>query len=146
MRGAVKKTQWAGSTMVEPATTNCILLEKRFGLAEAAPSVGQATAATPAAASTAGAPSPAASAAAASAAAAAAAATLGDFIAKLGLCGVFLVEDVERPQTDVGDFLLTEIDFVTRGGILGRHVCRRCGRCGRSAHERERHSGDSQHR
>ena len=30
--------------------------------------------------------------------------------------GVFLVEDIERRQADVGDFLLTKKDFVLRQG------------------------------
>jgi hypothetical protein len=38
---------------------------------------------------------------------------------------VFLVEDVERRQTDVGNFFLTEEEFVMRYGVLHRHIhCR----------------------
>ena len=43
-----------------------------------------------------------------------------------GQCGVFLVEDIERRQADVGDFFLAESDFVRindRGPfIAGRSV------------------------
>jgi hypothetical protein len=58
---------------------------------------------------------------------------------------VFLVEKVERPQLDVGDFLLTERDDGTRCGILGR--CRLC-RCGGvcAARERQRHAGRADER
>jgi hypothetical protein len=79
-------------------------------LAPAATTPGRAAAS---AAATARAASPTASAAAAPAAAAAAApATPGNFLTDLRCRGVFFVEDVERRQTDVGDFLLTEKDFV----------------------------------
>jgi hypothetical protein len=30
-----------------------------------------------------------------------------------GLFGIFLLEDIERRQTDIGDFFLTKKDFVT---------------------------------
>jgi hypothetical protein len=51
------------------------------------------------------------SAAAVSAAAAASSGKL-HVLAELG-CDVFLVEDIERPQADVGDFLFAERNFVT---------------------------------
>jgi hypothetical protein len=80
-------------------------------LAPAATTPGRAAAAAAAAANAA---SPTASAAAAPAAAAAAPATPGNFLTDLRCRSVFFVEDVERRQTDVGDFLLTEKDFVIR--------------------------------
>jgi len=90
----------------------------------------------------------AASAAAASAAAAsaAAAAASGEFFPKSGRSGVFLVEDVERPQADVGDFFLTESDL-GRGGIPRRYFRgRHSGCCGCAARQRQRHADDSHHR
>jgi hypothetical protein len=85
---------------------------KRCGLADGATSPAE----TAAAATAATAASPAASAAAATATAAAptAAATApSEFFAELGF-RVFLVEDVECRQAHVGDFFLTEKDFMTR--------------------------------
>ena len=39
--------------------------------------------------------------------------------------GVLLVEDIERRQADVGDFLSTEGDLVTRRNVWQRlHICR----------------------
>jgi hypothetical protein len=39
--------------------------------------------------------------------------------------GVLLVEDVERRQTDVGDFLFTEGDLMTRCNVWQRlRICR----------------------
>jgi hypothetical protein len=79
-------------------------------LADAATAPAQAAAS--AAATTRAAP-PTTSAGAASAAAAAAPPhNIGNFLTHLRCCGVFSVEDIERRQTDVGDFLLTEKDFV----------------------------------
>jgi hypothetical protein len=84
------------------------VFRKYFGLAGAATSPGPAaTAATAATAAAAAASHGAASAAAATA-------TPGEFFADLGCCGVFLVEDIERRQADVGDFFLTEKARVTR--------------------------------
>ena len=61
---------------------------------------------------------PSAAATAATAAAAAAAATAASppshLFTKPRLCGIFLVEDVERPQADVGDLFLANKDFMTR--------------------------------
>src|SRR5262249_25310217 len=90
-------------------------------LADTANSPRQAAAAASAAAASAAAASAAAAAAsAASAAPAAAAAASSKFFPKSGRSGVFLVEDVERPQADVGDFFLTESDL-GRGGIPRRY-------------------------
>ena len=48
--------------------------------------------------------------------------------------GVFLVENIECRQVDVGDFLLVERDFVTHYGILRQHIRNwRSGCCGHSA-------------
>ena len=58
-------------------------------------------------------PASAASAASAATAASAAAAAAG-FVYQALKSGVLLVEDVERRQADVGHFLFTEDDFVTR--------------------------------
>ena len=58
---------------------------------------------------------PVASAASAAASASAAALTAaGMLLAEPGRSGVLLVEDIERPQADVGDFLLIEGELVTR--------------------------------
>jgi hypothetical protein len=38
----------------------------------------------------------------------------GNFFAQLRLPGIFLIENIERGQADVGDLLLTEKDFMTR--------------------------------
>src|SRR5262249_62043383 len=74
-----------------------------------------AAAASAAATSAATAAAAAAAASAASAASAAPAASCKSF-PKSRRSGVFLVEDVERPQADVGDFFLTESDL-RRGGV-----------------------------
>jgi hypothetical protein len=99
-----------------------------------------AAAATPA---TAAAAPTAAAATAAPAAAAAATATARQL--KEGPRG-FLVEHVERRQADVGDFFLTEREFVTRLDVPRRNIrCRasRLRRCG-AAGQRQQSSG-SQH-
>jgi len=116
-------------------------------LADTANSPRQAAAAASAAAASAAAASAAAAAAsAASAAPAAAAAASGEFFPKSGRSGVFLVEDVERPQADVGDFFLTESDL-GRGGIPRRYFRgRHSGCCGCAARQRQRHADDSHHR
>src|SRR6516162_7489782 len=99
---------------------------------------------TPALADTANSPRQAA--AAASAAAASAAAASGEFFPKSGRSGVFLVEDVERPQADVGDFFLTESDL-GRGGIPRRYIRGRNSGCrGCAARQRQGHADDSHHR
>ena len=68
--------------------------------------------------------------AAATATAATTAATPGDLNAALGGSRVLFVEDVERRQTDVGDFFLTECYLMTKsnGGRLC-HIRGRHGRC-----------------
>ena len=112
------------------------------GLASAA-SPATASAASPATASAA---SPA-TASAASPATAPAASPPGNFFADFRCSGVLLVEDIERRQADVRDFLLTESDFVTRCGVPRRYIrcwptgSRRC-----AARKSQRHPSDSQHR
>jgi len=105
-----------------------------------------ASAAPAAAAAAAAAAASAASAAPAASAAAAASAASGKLFPKSGRPGVFLVEDVERPQADVGDFFLTESDL-GRGGIPPRDFRgRHSGCCGCAARQRQRHADDSHHR
>src|SRR5262244_3585011 len=107
-------------------------------LADTANSPRQAAAAASAAA--AAATAAAAAAASAASAAAAAPAASGEFFPKSGRSGVFLVEDVERPQADVGDFFLTESDL-GRGGIPRRYFRgRHSSCCGRAACQRQRHA------
>jgi hypothetical protein len=146
-----------------PASVNVI--GKCSSLADAANSprpTAAAAAASAAAASAASAAAPAAPAAstasaasatsgAASATSATASATSGKLFAEPGCSGVLLVEDIERPQADVGDFLLIESDFVTRCvtrcDVARRHIrCRSGGSCGCAARQRQRHADDSQHR
>ena len=123
-------------------------------LADAANSPRQAAAAASAASAAAAAAacaaaataSAATSAAAPAAAAAAASAASGKLFAESGRSGVFLVEDVERPQADVGDFFLTESDL-GRGGIPRRYICGRNSGCrGCAARQRQGHADDSHHR
>jgi hypothetical protein len=114
-------------------------------LADLATSPGQAAAA--AASATATAPSAAATAASAAASAASAAsAPLCNLFPEVGRAGVLLVEDVERPQADVGDFFLIESELGPAGVpgrcIRGRHSG--CGRC--AAGQRQRHADGSNHR
>ena len=54
----------------------------------------------------------------------------------------FFVEDIECRQADVGDFLVTESDFVARSCALRQHVHdRRFGCSGCSACQRQRQPG-----
>ena len=70
--------------------------------------------------------SAAAAAAVAAAAAASAAAASGKLYAECA--GVLFVEDIERRQADVRDFLLTECDVMTHSGAFRRHMhCRATG-------------------
>src|SRR5262249_43051735 len=122
----------AGSSITEP---------RRHGGTHAA-------AASTATATTAAAPEAApASSAPSTAAAAAAAGPRGLLYAELGFASVFLVEDVERGQADVGHFLFAEKDLVTLRCVLGRRVRRRAGVCRRcAARQRQGHAGDAQYR
>ena len=88
----------------------------------------------------------AASASAASSAAAAAASAASGILFAPGGSSVFLVEDVERPQADVGDFFLTESDL-RWGGIPRRYIRRRHSGCrGCAACQRQRHTDNPKHR
>ena len=53
---------------------------------------------------------------AATAAATAAAASQSKLFSERGCSGIFLVEDMERRQADVREFLLAKKEFVTLGG------------------------------
>ncbi len=91
-----------------------------------------------------------------SAAAAAPAASPSDLYARLGVSEAILVEEMERRQADVGDFLLVEEGDSKRRCILPWQIGYRSGRgrrqrrrryiCGRSAgRRRPGHPGDSEH-
>jgi len=113
--GQNKKT--AGRVKQDPTSRlHCSTKPDCATLAGAATSPGPAAADT--AAGTARATSP--TAAATGAAAAAAAAAPGNHLAELRLCGVLLVEDVERRQADIGQLFFAEEDLLTRRGVLGR--------------------------
>ena len=134
--------EMAGSTSSIPAMTFGVYQRKSKGLsgsAQAASPPRQAAAAAAAAAATA----PAASArAAASAAAASAATTPGDLHAA---SGGLLVEEMERREADVGDFLFTEREGLRRCIVrcLLDVGCRDSSR-GCAAYQREGQSGGSQ--
>jgi hypothetical protein len=81
----------------------------RVGLTPSTAAPGQAAASAAAAAAAA---SPAASTTTAAASATSAPPPLSDFLAELRLCGIFLVEDVERRQADVRDFLVAKKEFM----------------------------------
>jgi hypothetical protein len=59
-----------------------------------------------------------------SAAVAATAAMADELYARLSCVFAFFVEDIERRQADVGDFLLTESDLIAISGVRRRHNCR----------------------
>ncbi len=141
---------WSGPDP-NPAMTTCVCQRNRkvSSLAEPATSIRQtpaaASAATTAAAAAAAATAASAAAPAASAASAASA-PLRNLFPDVGRAGVFLVEDVEGPQADVGDFFFAERDLrpdgIPRRRIRGRHS----GRGGCPARERQRHADDSDNR
>jgi hypothetical protein len=84
-------------------------------LADAATTPGQTAATAAATAATASPTDAATTASAASAATATATATApSDLYAVLSRCRVFLVEDIERGEADVGDFFFAERDCMTR--------------------------------
>jgi hypothetical protein len=88
-----------------------------------------------------------ATAAAMVAAMAAMAAAVADKLYIRQRCSVgFLVEDIERRQADVGDFLLTESYVVTISGVPHWDICRPPGCCGCDTRQRQRQSGGPQHR
>jgi hypothetical protein len=110
--------------------------------ASAAPVVASSAAVGVAASAAAGVASPAA--------VAATAATSDKLNAGPGFPDVFLVEDIERRQGNVGDFLLAESDFVALSrvprGLIRRQATRyrRYRRCATSEHYRQ--PGGPQHR
>src|SRR5437868_6957564 len=112
------------------------VIRKRSGLANAASAPRQTAAATTtAAAATASATATAPAASAAAASAAAAARFL--YQAAPSGCQVLLVEEIERRQTDVGDFLFTESDRMSRYKVRRRReVRRRYSRGGCAPHHR----------
>ena len=74
-----------------------------------------------------------------------ASATPRKFFADFRCSGVFLVEDIERRQIHVRDFLLIECNFVTRCSVIRRYICPRpTGFCGCAARQRQGHPGDPQ--
>ena len=78
---------------------------------------------------------------------AAAAASSGKSYAASECSGIFFVEDIERCQADIKDFLLTESDSVTHFGVPRQHIRRRLtGCCGCSARQRQRQPSGAQHR
>jgi len=86
----------------------------------------------------------AAATATASAASATTAAAPGDLNAA---ANVFLVEQMERCETDIGDFFIAESDCLSRCIVrLLLHVRGRHGRCGCASHQRESQSGRTQRR
>ena len=121
----------------------------------APPPAASAAAATPppnrnaASATTAAAASPTASAASAASAASVAAPPVsvsGKLYAGFGCSDIFLVEDIERRQTDISDFFFAESDFVARCGVLHRHIrCEHLG-CRGAARQRQGQPGGSQQR
>ena len=103
-----------------------------------APSATSAAKATSAASAT-SAPAPSAT------SATTASATPRKFFADFRCSGVFLVEDIERRQIHVRDFLLIECNFVTRCSVIRRYICPRpTGFCGCAARQRQGHPGDPQ--
>jgi hypothetical protein len=122
-----KTHKLAGSTVSNPANDDLRYQRKLPGLAVAAGSPGRAATADAATSAT----NAAASAStAASATTATAAPAPGDLDAGLRRRCVFLIENVERRQTYIGDFFFTERDLVTRCNIRSvRHVRDRRDRC-----------------
>ncbi len=108
-------------------------------------SAGAATSPRPAAASAATATAATSPTAATAATAATTTAAPGNLLARLRLGSIFLVEDIERRQAHVRNFLLAEEDFVTRRRVQRiRYLSG--GRCGSSARRGQRHAGDPQNR
>ena len=60
---------------------------------------------------------------------------------------MFLVEDIERRQTNVGDVFLNQSDFGMCHCVPRRYIhCGPTGSCGRVAHQRQRHPRNAQDR
>jgi hypothetical protein len=84
---------------------------------------------------------------AAPAASAAVAAASDKLYVGLGRSDVFLVENIEGRQGNVGDFLLTESEFVALSGVRRRHIyCRATGYRGCTARQRQGQPGGPQQR
>jgi hypothetical protein len=138
----------AGSTLSDPAISYCLVnpVSKPTQLSASRPRDLAPAAVTPrrAAAATANAAS-ATSAAAATPTTSAAAATAPGYLH--AAANVFLVEQMERCQADVGDFLVAESDGLSRYIVRCLlHVrCRHC-RCGCASHQRQSQSGGPQGR
>jgi hypothetical protein len=79
--------------------------------------------------------------AAVAATAAVPAAAASFFYAGLQVRGVFLIEDKESRETDVGELFLTERDFMGRCNLLQRQIGRRAGRRGCATSHRQQPSG-----
>jgi hypothetical protein len=151
-KGMTKRQKLAGFDEVDPAITHsCVgLSKKRPGLAHpaasspryAATTVNAAAAATRATYTASAAAATSASSAAAATSAAAAPATPGQLYAALSRCCVFLVEQIERGQTDVGEFFFTEHrDRLARREVIRLNVRGRHGRCGCAPHQRKTQPG-----
>ena len=132
----------AAKAVAPPADTSCASAKSKAHAASKTSAASKARAASTAtaadAASTATAPS-----ASSTATTTAAAATSDELYAGPQCCDVFFVEDVERRQADVGDFLLGESDFVAHSSVRRRHIRRRPTGC--AARQRERQTGGPQH-
>ena len=107
------------SGQARPDQADCVVRRSPIASALLA---GAATAPGPAATAAAGTARAASPAAAATGAAAtsAAAPPQGNLVTQLWLCGVLLVEDVERRQADVGNLFLAEEELLTWRSVLGR--------------------------
>ena len=131
----------AGSILSNPALTPCVCqcVWNSFGSAEAANAPGRtAGSAAATTAATAGSAASAASAAAASA-------TPSHLHGAARGSRVFLVEQVERGETDVGDFFFAKRERLSRRIVRGLlHVRGRHSRCGCAAYQRESQSGGTQ--
>ena len=138
----------AAKAVTPPADASCASAKSKAHAASKTSAASKARAASTAtaadAASTATASASSASSTATTAAAAATAATSDELYAGSQCCDVFFVEDVERRQADVGDFLLGESDFVAHSSVRRRHIRRRPTGC--AARQRERQTGGPQHR
>ena len=90
---------------------------------------------------------PAAASAAVAAAVAPAAAMVDELYVGLGGADIFLVEDIERRQADIRDFLFTKSEVVILSGVKrGYPHLRTYGYGGCAARHRQRQPGGSQHR
>jgi hypothetical protein len=122
------------------AVTTVAVANAAIAIANAAVAASKACAASKAAASTA-----TTSSASSTATAAAAAATSDELYAAGRQCSaIFFVEDIERRQADVGDFLFGESNFVAHSSVRRRHI--HCRSSGCAAPQRERQTGGPQRR